>query len=351
LQNLLSARRGGLFLANHLRGITMRRTLWIAACLCSLALGSPAQAQDWAQAMFRELSHDFGTVAAYSKSEYRFLVTNKYKEPMNLIDVRSSCGCTTPAITKRTINTGESSEIVATFNTHSFRGQRSAVLTVSFGEPFSAQVQLRISGFIRGDVVMDPAAVNFGRVRQGSPAERTIDVSYAGRSDWKITDVRAANEYLTATLSEKSRRGGLVDYRLTVRLKEGAPAGYLHDQLSLVTNDASGNQIPLDVEGKVEADLTVSPSPLVIGAVSAGEQVSKKVVVRGTRPFKLTAVNCPPGFSVELPKEAKNFHVLEVKLQSDKAGDLSGKIRIETDMGPAIAAEIAVHAAVVAKQP
>src|SRR5262245_62103218 len=151
--------------------------IFLLGLLSAVCVSSPAQGQEWAQAMFRELSHDFGTVAAYAKSEYRFTVTNKYKETMNLIDVRSSCGCTSPSITKHSIKTGETSEIVAVFNTNSFRGQRSAVLTVTFGDPFPAQVQLRISGFIRGDVVLDPASVDFGRVAQGTPAGRPTDRS------------------------------------------------------------------------------------------------------------------------------------------------------------------------------
>jgi hypothetical protein len=325
----------------------MRRTAVLTvAILCAVSTAPPAPAQDWAKAMFRELSHDFGTVAAYSKTEHRFLVTNKYKEDMHLLDVRSSCGCTSPSITKQTLKTGETAEVVAVFNTHSFRGQRSAVLTVTLGDPYAAQVQLRVSGFIRGDVVLNPASVNFGRVRQGSPAERTIDVSYAGRNDWKIADVRSASEYLQAELKETRRGGGLVDYRLTVRLKEGAPQGYLSDQLSLVTNDSQGNRIPLDVEGKVESDLTVNPSPLVFGTVKAGEQVSKKIVVRGAAPFRLTSVNCPEGFSVELGKEAKTFHVVEVKLQPTRPGTLTGKIRFETDLGPSVAVEVPAHAQV-----
>ncbi len=202
----------------------MRRTTSLTLILLGIALSAPtASAQDWATAMFRERTHEFGTVAAYSKTEHRFLVTNKYKEPMNLVGVTSSCGCTSPSITKQTLKTGETAEVVAVFNTHSFRGQRSAVLTVTFGDPFYAQVQLRVSGFIRGDVVLNPPSVNFGRVRPGSTAEQTIDVSYAGRSDWKVMDVRAANDYLQAELKETRRGGGRVDYRLTVRLKEGRP--------------------------------------------------------------------------------------------------------------------------------
>ncbi len=63
-----------------------------------------------------------------------------------------------------------------------------------------------------------------------------------------------------------------------------------------MTNDARGNRIPLDIEGKVEADLTVTPSPLVFGTVPQGEVVSKKIIVRGAKAFRLTSVNCPEGF-------------------------------------------------------
>jgi hypothetical protein len=158
--------------------------------------------------------------------------------------------------------------------------------------------------------------------------------------------VRAANDYLQAELKETGRGGGRVNYRLTVRLKEGAPQGYLNDQLSLVTNDARGNRIPLDIEGKVEADLTVTPSPLVFGTVPQGAEVAKKIIVRGGKPFRLTSVNCPEGFSAQVGNEAKTYHVVEVKLQPNKPGSLSGKIRFETDLGPGMAVEVPAHAQV-----
>src|SRR5262249_23813009 len=93
-------------------------------------------------------------------------------------------------------------------------------------------------------------------------------------------------------------------------------------------------------------ELSVSPSPLVFGTVKIGENMSKKVVVRGSRPFRLMAVNAPEFFSVQLDKEAKTFHVVEVKLSGAKPGNISAKIRFETEPGPTAAVELPASAVV-----
>ena len=101
-----------------------------------------------------------------SKAEFRFQVKNIYEEPAHIQGVRSSCGCTTPQITRTDLKTFETGEIVAEFNTRNFTGHKSATLTVTFDKPFHAEVQLNITGFIRSDVVTQPGAIDFGTVDQ-----------------------------------------------------------------------------------------------------------------------------------------------------------------------------------------
>ena len=68
-----------------------------------------------------------------------------------------------------------------------------------------------------------------------------------------------------------------------MRLKPEAPAGYVKGQLILVTNDPRAAQIPMDVEGRVVAEVTVSPQLLSLGAVQRGGTVTKNIVVRANR--------------------------------------------------------------------
>ena len=105
--------------------------------------------------------------------------------------------------------------------------------------PYYAEVQLSINGYIRNDVVFQPGAVEFGAVDSGQGASVTVSVSYAGREDWEIDDVRSANENFEVELQEKLRSGGRVNYDMIVRLKPSAPPGYIHDQLLIVTNDSA----------------------------------------------------------------------------------------------------------------
>ncbi|MBI2479744.1 MAG: DUF1573 domain-containing protein [Planctomycetia bacterium] len=94
------------------------------AVLASLAGPIEMSAQEWATKMFKTTSHDFGYVARGAKAEFAFEFENLYEEDLHVASVRSSCGCTTPTITKRDLKTFEKSTIVATYNTRSFLGQK-----------------------------------------------------------------------------------------------------------------------------------------------------------------------------------------------------------------------------------
>ena len=166
------------------------------ALLVVLSLTGLAVGQDWARKMFETTSHDFGNVACGSKVDYYFTFHNPYKEDAHVMDVRSSCGCTTPRAVKDSVKTYEEGAIVASFNTRSFLGQRNATITVVFDKPFYAEVQLQVQGYIRRDIVMHPGDVDLGTVDQGTPVEKHISISYAGRDDWQILDVKSGNPYL-----------------------------------------------------------------------------------------------------------------------------------------------------------
>jgi len=326
------------------------RQLFVAAVAC-LSLAGSANAQDWARKMFNTLSHDFGTVARGARAEYRFEVTNLYKEDVHITSVESSCGCTSPEITKQTLKTFEKAEIIAVFNTRAFLGAKNAIVTVRFDQPFPAEVQLRIDGYIRSDVVLHPGSVEFGSVRQGEPAEKHLEVTYAGRNDWQIVDIRTTNPYLEAELAEKRRGNGEVAYDMLIRLRPEAPVGYINEQLTIVTNDQRLTTFPLDVSGKVESEITVSPSPLYFSPIAPGDKITKQLVIRGKKPFRILKVECVGGecFDVQFSDEAKLFHLIPVTFNASDAGKFSGKLNIDTDLGEGVVPEVEIQASCIAQ--
>src|SRR5205823_5408471 len=175
-----------------------------------LLVPATGPAKEWAQKMFQTMSHDFGHVARGAKAEFAFELQNLYEEDVHIADVRTSCGCTTPTITKPTLKTWEKGSIVATLNTRSFVGQRNSTLTVVIDKPFYAEVQLSIAGNIHSDVDFQPGSVAFGEVEQGTSAEQQVVVTYRGITNWQIADVRSANTNLEVELSDAIRQPGQV---------------------------------------------------------------------------------------------------------------------------------------------
>lgn len=307
----------------------------IALALAMIAT-PPTFAEQWAQKMFTTLKHDFGTVARGAKAEFEFVLQNKFKEDIHIASVRSSCGCTTPTITKDTLKTYDKGAIVAKFNTASFLGHRTATITVVIDKPYYAEVQLQVAGFIRSDVVIEPGVVNLGQLEQGTGGEAKVKVTYAGRENWSLTDVRSVNSHFEVELSDATRGRGQVSYIMTVRLRPNAPVGFINDQLTLVSDDARNQTIPLQVEGRVMSLLDVSPGSLLIGTLRPGQRITKSLVVKSKQKFKVTEVICEnEGFAFKLPgDQAKTLHLIPVTFTAgDQPGQFSAKICIETDLG------------------
>ena len=288
----------------------------------------------WAKKMFAETSHDFGTVARGSKAQFRFKFNNPYLEPAHVAAVRSSCGCTTAEISKADLKTWETSDIVATFNTNAFLGVHSATVTVTFDKPYPAEVQLQVNGTILSDVLLQPGMADLGSIDAGQTAEKKITLTHTGRSDWTISDVQSANTNFEVEVNEKSRSAGIVVYDLIVRLKPSSPPGYINDQLFLVTNDPESAQIPIDVVGHVVADVTVSPTSLALGTLTPGQQVTKNIVIRSKKPFKVLGVTCDEEFSCKLPDDSHEVQLIPITFTApQQPGKIVKQIKIKDRSG------------------
>ena len=309
----------------------MRRTCLVLLCLLG---GSTAAAEDWAVAMLDHTSHDFGVVARGAKIEHRFTLENIYLEDVHISSIRSNCRCTSMICKKRKLKTYEKTEIVAILNTRENLGRKDATVTVTFDQPFAAEVQLHIYSYIRSDVVMQPGAVHFGSVDQGTSVRSKISLSYAGRDNWKIIRVEQGNPHLEVLLKEVGRGQTQVTYDLWVKLKADAPPGYFRDHVMLITNDTStrASRFPLTVEGNVVAAFAVRPSSLFLGVLKPGQTVTKQLVVQGNQPFQIVdASSTDQHFQFKLPNGLKKVHLIPVTYTADETpGKVTGVIHIQT---------------------
>jgi len=295
--------------------------------LCFAVGESVAVAQqplNWAEKMFSQLQHDFGTVARGADTRTTIYVTNLYEEDVSIANVGTTCGCTAAQPDRTMLKTHEKAAIEVKMNTVKFmrRKDSNVDVTLTFHGAKGAAtktVRVPITAYIRSDVVVtpEPGNADFGTVEVGQGGERHLEISYAGRDNWAIQETKVPNDHLEANLTETFRGAGRVTYQLVVRLKPTAPMGTIQDQVTLVTNDEGSPEVPVLVFGKVEPDIVVSPAVLQLGNLRPGEAKEFRVVLRGKRPFVISQIQCNAAdfFEVMQPSgESKPVHIVSFKL-------------------------------------
>src|SRR3954454_15158604 len=181
----------------------MRRMLWIGI-LGMLATNSSSRAQnlDWVNTALPERAYDFGTVARGSQIRKAFPLVNRTDQEIRIVDWRTKCGCTNVRVGAKVIPPGTQTTIEATIDTTKFLGYKPSGLTLVFERPDFVRVDLNLSCFIRGDIVMNPGQIHFGIVRRSDKMPTaSLTLTYAGgRSDWEISKMKTQSSRIKAEL-------------------------------------------------------------------------------------------------------------------------------------------------------
>jgi hypothetical protein len=314
--------------------------------LLVLVLGSAAtraQTSSWADKMFAPAPdakpltlHDFGSVPRGAQLYHRFEMTNWYAVPLQIVDVHTSCGCATATASAKVLASKEKGYIDVTMDGRRFTGQKNIKISVSVGPDFTSTAELRVMANARADIVFNPGEVSFGVVPRGETPTQTIDVEYAGVLDWKVNGINTNGAPYNVTIEELYRRPGQVGYRVRFVLQPAAPLGALKQEVFLQTNDPASPLVPVLVEANVQANLTVSPEYIKLTELKVGQELTRKVMVRGSKPFRVLAIDGGDeivSVVTSLPSQQPLIqHTVVVKCQPGKPGDLRKQLQIKTDI-------------------
>jgi hypothetical protein len=309
----------------------------VLALLVLIVAATASRAEAWAEKMFKDgAAHNFGTVPLGAQLYHRLTVTNIYAVPLKITNVRSGCPCGSVTASTEAIAPNKTGWVDITMDASKFKGAKAIIIYVTIGDDdHSSTAEVKVSATSRGDIVFNPGAINFGNVPAGETPKKTIDVEYAGDLEWKVTDVVTNDAPVEATFKELYRKPRLVGYQITVKLKSDAPAGALKQEIFLKTNDPASPLVSLVVDANLQASLTVTPDKVSLSNVQVNEENLRRVVVRGSKPFKIKDVE-GLGDGIELEKplstEPDARHTLTFKCKFDKEGDIKRKLSIKTDL-------------------
>lgn len=315
---------------------------FVLVLFAMLVSGSAALAQQsaaWADKLFAgATTHDFGIAPRGAQLKHTFKLTNIYKVPLDVTDLRVSCGCVHPDMPVKTVQPGETVNLNITMDASKFVGSKTVKIFVTVGPKFISTATLTVSAIARGDVAFSPSEIDFGGVQRGQTPTKAIEIEYTGGlADWRVNEIVKSGtapfelkvEELPRLVNGAPRKG----YRILATMKADAAAGTIRQEIVLKTNDPAAPVLTFQIVGNVQAGLAVSPGSINVRELKVGETQTKKVFVRGARPFRILAVDGQgDGIKVDVPNRLDSTQVLTIHIAPTKAGAFRKQLLIRTDL-------------------
>jgi hypothetical protein len=311
----------------------------LGGCLLfGIGVGS-ANAAAWTDALFPETRHDFGMVPRGVKVKHDFTLVNRLAEPITILNLRPSCGCTSGKASTSLVEPGRSALIEAEIDTRNFVGPKSTVLHVSLitAGGREGEARLGISCNILSDIVLNPGSIDFGTVARGQSKPQILTIDRLGGAGWRFVRMVSASRALDAQLSETRRSESSVSYSLSVSIKPDVAVGLLRDEIRLISNDPETPSIPIMVTALIRGDLTAAPSVLSLGQINSSGGAQGRFIIRSSRPFAIRSIEgAGDGFSTSSPDATpQSMHVVTVAYRPEEGttrGEVRHVFRVHTDL-------------------
>lgn len=302
-------------------------------CLVLLAAAGQARAT-WADAMFDELSRDFGSVPHGQVLVHPFRLVNNTGATVRITGVRVSCGCTSARALTSVLAPGQETAIIASMDTRRFYGNKNVTIFVTFDQPRFEEVRMWVQANSRDDVAFSSDGISFGRLKRGAAPVGKVTVTFLGDGTTQVTEARSESNYVKPGVRELTRAGGEVTYEVLANVRPDTPPGKWYTDIWLKTNNPNMPKLRVPVTIEVEATLSINPNTVALGQVKAGTELDRKLILRGVTPFRITGISGTDRQIrvIESNSESKTVHVLTVTLSPLGPGQLTRMIRIHTDL-------------------
>lgn len=191
---------------------------------------------------------NFGEVLEGEIVTHEYVIENKGTAPLKILEVRTSCGCTT-ARKPESVVPGTQEQIVVQGNTRGYGGRDfNKTITVTTDDPKQPRIQLHLSGKVMQFASIQPGHL-FLRGNAGDPLQAEAIITPSPAHRFKIvkttTDSRLADK-IAVTVTESDGA-----YHVTVRNLLTAPASY-GGNILFTTDNTLRPKLKLYVRGRIE---------------------------------------------------------------------------------------------------
>lgn len=307
---------------------------------------------------FEETLFDFGDIWDHEKVTHKYAFTNTGTETLRITDLKSTCGCTVPELTKKLYEPGESGIITVIFNPENRGGNQRKTINVTTNSKTTPRVGLTFHAVVSKVLDIQPTIANLGRVFKNE--EKGMKISILGSIPgfkavpaekqpkdaefFVIEHIETSDVEVDGKMVPKST--------LRVSIKPGLPVGRHSVDLLITTNDSRRPEVSLRTTVTIIGDLQARPPRFALGRLDPGSEfeATLTLVNRVANPFKITKIETGPdleGIQITHKPATEgqaDAYIITVRgiAPTDQARIL-GKIIIHTDLDSESRLELPIY--------
>ncbi len=305
-----------------------------------------------------EKIHDFGTLYVEDQKtvDHRFTLSNAGDEPLVIRDIKTSCGCTQAAISRREIPPGESASLDASLQSRNRDGKERIRISVYSNDPAQPVLEFGMAGFLITHWEVEQGQEN-ERMLLVIPATRTWDfkvTSYQKLTDvgepWRILSAASSHPLVSVaqvgegqSTEQNGFRKTIFAYRATIQ-PGSHTSNHEKAEINLTTSDPAYAHLTTRTAWIVEGDLTVRPrgvrllhSKYFANGEDGPAKRSKpgnriRISSRSKTPFQITDVKADLPFLVEWKAGVQSTSAeLTLAVTGEHASKPAGLLKIFTN--------------------
>ncbi|NNM25478.1 MAG: DUF1573 domain-containing protein [Phycisphaerales bacterium] len=309
---------------------------------------------------FETLVHDFGKMPETETRTARLTFANTGGSPLEIQEVKTSCGCTAASLDKETYAPGESGEIAVTFDPSAPGTQRQYVNV--FSNSGTGPTRIMIVAEVEGFVLMEPRLLQLGIRTVGQRHEAVVGVSSPDPA-FEIRSVRTTNPKVRAEVLDPADPRALPDAGRTVgvTVDPSAPWGSLFSWLEVtVYGRPTPGAAPIThtakirVQGELFGALIAKPNAFRFG-VRPGADFERSVRLERAdgNPFAIVDIKVTSPLAesrVDLKAAGPaSYELVLIGRAGDRPRQANGVVRVTTDVEGEETIEIPIVGVVRAK--
>lgn len=313
-------------------------SLSLSVCWAVMWLSGPDTA--WPHMVFDRTEHNWGLVKPGTIQHASFRFTNRGAERLRIEEMRTTCGCTKPKLSRREIPPGETGTISLELQIPDDLNSIHHQLYITTNEPQDEKHTLYVYAQPWIGVTATPQALDMGQVRTGTTVQKTLDVVSNDGKLFAITSAYSNVRTLSVKLQDAARISAL--HRIHVTFTAGEPLGQLTGRLQITTSRDDGQTLGIPVSAQIVGEFRLSPNTLTIDAGEIGKVVQRTFLLAlDEDDAQPPSVDCQVDspwrlLSVDVQPAGKKLYRISCKVRYEAQEPLNPRaaMRVQIRIGP-----------------